>query len=75
MTCELNSATAYVACPSTKLVAQSVINRTIFGHVDNVSELCYHTNHQALSTARFRRGSLLATADTCHQYYTPEAEF
>jgi len=25
----------------------------------------YHNNHQALSTAQFRRASQLATADTC----------
>jgi len=27
--------------------------------------LVYHSNYQALSTARFRRAGLLATADTC----------
>ena len=27
--------------------------------------LVYHTNHQALYTARFRRAGLLATTDTC----------
>ena len=27
--------------------------------------LVYHSNHQALSTARFCRAGLLATADTC----------
>jgi len=27
--------------------------------------LVYHSNHQALSIARFRRTDLLATADTC----------
>ena len=27
--------------------------------------IVYHSNHQALSTARIRRAALLATADTC----------
>jgi len=27
--------------------------------------LVYHSNHQALSTAQFRRAGQLATADTC----------
>jgi len=31
--------------------------------------LVYHSNHQALSTAQFRRAGLLATADTCSLSY------
>jgi len=52
---------------SRKVDAQSVTNWT----VDNTSELrrstavVYHSDRQALSTARFRRAGQLATADTC----------
>jgi len=45
-----------------------MINWTIVGQLPPNSDsrpLVYHTNHSALSTARFRRAGLLATADTC----------
>jgi len=43
---------------SAEMDAQSVINRVVS------RPLVYHSDRQALSTARFRRASQLATADT-----------
>jgi len=54
---------------SRKADAQSVINWTVV--VDNTSELrrqttvVYHSDRQALSTARYSRSGQLATADAC----------
>jgi len=48
---------------STKMDAQLVINWAVVAACDN-RPLVYHSNRQALSTARFRRTGQMATADT-----------
>jgi len=55
---------------TTKVDAHSVINclstELIVPPSSDARPLVYYSNHQALSTAQFRRAGQLATADTCY---------